>query len=78
MCRINNYRKDQCKTEWFNPENQQINILGENTDLIINNPTFDQHMGLYTCQICCYNQCQKLTSFIYPVRIFITNIFFFY
>ena len=46
-----------------------MDILGEKTDLVIKNATFDDNMGLYTCQICCYNQCQKLTSFVYPVRI---------
>lgn len=68
MCRIENKVKDQCKIQWFNPYDQLIEILGDKTDLILSNATFDDHMGLYTCQICCSNQCQNLTSFIYPVK----------
>jgi hypothetical protein len=78
MCRMNNYRKDKCKTQWFDPRNQPLNLLGEKTDLVIRNATFDDNMGLYTCQICCSDQCKKLTSFVYPVRIYIKSFFFFY
>jgi hypothetical protein len=65
MCRMSN---QQCKIQWFDRNDQSLNILGEKTDLIIKNATFDDHMGLYTCRICCSNHCQKLTSFIYPVK----------
>ena len=68
MCR---YSKDECKTKWFDPRDEPMNFLGENTDLVIQNATFDDNMGSYTCQICCSDQCQKLTSFVYPVRIYI-------
>jgi hypothetical protein len=51
-----------------------LDMLGEKTDLVIRNATFEDNMGLYTCQICCFDQCQKLTSFVYPVRIYIKNI----
>jgi hypothetical protein len=77
MCRMSYKRKDQCKTQWFDRNDESLNILGENKDLIIKNATFDDHMGLYTCRICCYDQCQKLTSFIYPVGIYIKIIFYF-
>ncbi|CAF1441726.1 unnamed protein product [Adineta steineri] len=66
MCRIGDYKKKECEIQWFNPHDDLLNILGENTDLVIRNATFEDNMGLYTCQICCHNQCQKLTSFIYP------------
>lgn len=69
MCRMGNYQKDKCKTQWFDPNDQPMDILGEKTDLVIKNAAFDDNMGLYTCQICCSNQCQELTSFVYPVRI---------
>ncbi len=69
MCRMSNYRKDKCKTQWFDPNDQPMDIFGENTDLVIRNATFDDNMGLYTCQICCSDQCEELTSFVYPVRI---------
>jgi hypothetical protein len=72
MCRMSNTRKGQCKTQWFGRNDELLNSrLGEKTDLIIKNATFDDHMGLYTCQICCSNQCQKLTSFVYPVSFYL-------
>jgi hypothetical protein len=69
MCRFGNNKKSQCKIQWFDPSDNLMDIFGDKTDLVINNATFDDSMGLYTCQICCENQCQKLTSFVYPVRI---------
>jgi hypothetical protein len=74
MCRVGNNRKNECKTQWFDPSDKVIDTLGEKTDLVIRNATFDDNMGLYTCQICCSDQCQKLTSFVYPVRIY-RNVF---
>jgi hypothetical protein len=77
MCRRNNYQKDKCQIQWFDPIDQPLKLFGEITDLVIQNATFYDNMGLYTCQICCYDQCQKFTSFIYPVRIS-RKIFFFF
>ncbi|CAF3693462.1 unnamed protein product, partial [Rotaria sordida] len=68
MCRFASNRKDQCKTEWFDPYDKPLDTLAQTTDLILRNATFDDSMGLYTCQICCLNQCQKLTSFVYPAE----------
>ncbi len=74
MCRIGDYRKKECTILWFDPRDEPLDMLGEKTDLVIRNATFEDNMGLYTCQICCFDQCQKLTSFVYPVRIYIKNI----
>lgn len=68
MCRFNENRKDQCIVEWFDPENEPLDVSSEQTDLVLKNANFDEHMGLYSCRICCENQCQTLTSFVYPVR----------
>ena len=66
MCRINT--EDRCQIRWYNPEEQLIDLSsGNSTDLVLHNSTFDEHMGLYSCQICCSNKCRKLTTFIYPV-----------
>jgi len=74
MCRPGDNRKDQCTTKWFNPEFEPIDTPDGETDLIIKDANFDDHMGLYTCRICCYQQCQSSTSFVYPVRdIFLFN-----
>jgi hypothetical protein len=70
MCRFGENRKNQCQNKWFDPEFELIDTLDSETDLIIKNANFDDHMGLYTCQICCHQQCQTLTSFVYPVRDF--------
>ncbi len=84
MCRIGDYRKKECAIQWFNPRDEPLDILGDKTELVIRNATFEDNMGLYTCQICCFDQCQKLTSFVYPVRIYrkkshilLNKIFFF-
>ena len=61
-------QQKQCRIQWFNPNDELINALGENTDLVITNATFEINMGLYSCEICCIDHCQKLTSFVYPVR----------
>jgi hypothetical protein len=66
MCRFGENRKNQCQNKWFDPEFELIDTLDSETDLIIKNANFDDHMGLYTCQICCHQQCQTLTSFVYP------------
>jgi hypothetical protein len=70
MCRVGDYRKDECKIQWFDPEDEPLDTLGEKTDLVLKNANFDDHMGVYKCEICCHNQCRTLTSFVYPVRIF--------
>jgi len=70
MCRVGDYRKDECKIQWFDPEDEPLDTLGEKTDLVLKNANFDDHMGMYKCEICCHNQCRTLTSFVYPVRIF--------
>jgi hypothetical protein len=79
MCRVGKQKKDQCQIQWINPNDEKFNTLDETTDLVLQNATFNDHMGLYTCQICCSSQCQQLTSFVYPVRIldfyFIKTIF---
>ncbi|UJR38552.1 hypothetical protein I4U23_031218 [Adineta vaga] len=68
LCRISEYKKKECQIQWFDPNEESLDMLGENTDLVIKNATFELDMGLYTCQICCASQCQKLTSFIYPTE----------
>ncbi|CAF3619521.1 unnamed protein product [Rotaria sp. Silwood1] len=68
MCRFASDRKDECKTKWFNPYDKPLDTFNETTDLILQNATFDDSMGLYTCRICCSNQCQELTSFVYPAE----------
>ncbi|CAF0964181.1 unnamed protein product [Adineta ricciae] len=67
FCRVGTQQK-QCRIQWFNPNDELINTLGENTDLDIANATFEINMGLYTCEICCTDHCQKLTSFVYPAE----------
>ncbi|CAF1167843.1 unnamed protein product [Rotaria sp. Silwood1] len=66
MCRFSNKRKNECNIQWFDPEDEPLNTFDEKTDLALINPNFEDHMGLYTCRICCHNQCQSLTSFVYP------------
>ncbi|CAF3278455.1 unnamed protein product, partial [Rotaria sp. Silwood2] len=68
MCRFAPDRKDKCKIKWFNPDDQPLDTFNQTTDLIFRNATFYDSMGLYTCQICCSNQCQHLTSFVYPAE----------
>ena len=69
MCRFGDNKKNKCTTKWFDPVDEPIDTLGEKTDLILKNANFEDHMGSYTCHICCHNQCQLLTSFVYPVKI---------
>ena len=69
LCRIASNDKDQCRIRWLNFDDEFIELPHQQTDLILSNGTFDDQMGLYTCQICCSNQCQHLSSFIYPVNI---------
>ncbi|CAF3301183.1 unnamed protein product, partial [Rotaria sp. Silwood2] len=66
MCRVGNKRKNECNVQWFDPEDESLDKLDEKTDLTLINPNFEDHMGLFTCRICCHNQCQSLTSFVYP------------
>ncbi|CAF3599703.1 unnamed protein product [Rotaria sordida] len=66
MCRVGNNRKDKCNVQWFDPEDESLHTLNEETDLVLTNPNFEDNMGLYTCRICCHNQCQSLTAFVYP------------
>lgn len=67
MCRFNSNHNDECQIEWFDQNDQPLKRFNQTTDLILQNPTFDNSMGFYTCQICCSDQCQRLMSFIYPV-----------
>lgn len=76
MCRIGKNPKDQCQIHWFNQYDQLLNTPQDQTDLVLSNGTFDDQMGFYICQICCSNQCQNLTSFVYPVKIFTLIVFF--
>ena len=69
MCRVNHHEKDACTARWFDPEDEPLNTLGEQTDLSLKNANFEDHMGLYKCQVCCGNRCRTLTSFVYPVRV---------
>ncbi|CAM4812981.1 unnamed protein product [Rotaria magnacalcarata] len=66
MCRFASDRKDACKTQWLDPYDEPLNTFNETSDLILRNATFEDSMGLYTCQICCDQQCRNLTSFVYP------------
>ncbi|CAF3851685.1 unnamed protein product [Adineta steineri] len=66
MCRFNNNPKDECIVQWFNPEDEPLNTLGEKNDLLLKNANFEDHMGLFKCQICCHERCRTLTSFVYP------------
>ncbi|CAF1113533.1 unnamed protein product [Adineta ricciae] len=66
MCRVNHHEKDACTVRWFDPEDEPLDTLGEQTDLSLKNANFEDHMGLYKCQVCCGNQCRTLTSFVYP------------
>ncbi len=75
MCRFGVNRKTKCPIKWFDPEYELLDTFGEQTDLVLKDATFEDNMGLYTCQICCPNQCQSLTSFVYPVRIYSKKIF---
>lgn len=77
MCRFTSNRKDECKAQWFDPYDEPLNTFNETSDLILKNPNFEDSMGLYTCQVCCYDNCQNLTSFVYPVRLFNQNLFYF-
>lgn len=68
MCRVGDYQKDKCIIQWFSPEDDLLDTFGEKTDLVLKNANFEDHMGLYKCEICCNKQCRTLTSFVYPVR----------
>jgi hypothetical protein len=75
MCRFGDNQKAKCTIKWFDPEYELLDTFEEQTDLVLKDATFEDNMGLYTCQICCQNQCQRLTSFVYPVRIYSKKIF---
>jgi len=75
MCRFGDNQKDKCTTQWFDPGNRPLSTLNEEKDLVLKDANFENNMGLYSCQICCQNQCQTLTSFVYPVRIFEKDFF---
>ncbi|UJR07622.1 hypothetical protein I4U23_011911 [Adineta vaga] len=66
MCRVGGYEKDTCTVRWFDPEDEPLNTFNEQTDLILKDANFEDHMGLYKCQVCCQNRCRTLTSFVYP------------
>jgi hypothetical protein len=75
MCRFSDNGKDECTTQWSDPENEPLDSLNGKTDLVLINPSFENHMGLYICQSCCHNHCQILTSFVYPVRFSLRKFF---
>ena len=75
MCRVND---DRCAVHWLDSEDQALVLSTNRTDLILADGTFDDHVGLYTCHVCCSSpsppsssspsSCHKLSSFIYLVR----------
>lgn len=68
MCRVND---DRCVVHWLDSDDQVLVLATNRTDLVLTDGTFDDHMGLYTCQVCCSSSsssCHKLSSFVYLVR----------